>query len=213
MAPSVTHDYLLFVGASIVLCIVPGPDMIYLLARCVSQGRKAGVMAALGFNVGGYVHLAAATLGLSAVLATSATAFVVVKWLGAAYLVHLGVRSLLRRSSDPVSLDDAGDRQRSARTIFLQAFLSDVLNPKVALFFLALLPQFVKARGASPTAQLVTLGVTVNVVAICINLLIVLLATRITASLRQSAVVRARLNTAMGLVLVALGLRVAAEAR
>jgi threonine/homoserine/homoserine lactone efflux protein len=207
------HDYLLFVGASIVLCIVPGPDMIYLLARCVSQGRKAGVMAALGFNVGGYVHLAAAILGLSAILATSATAFVVVKWIGAAYLVHLGVRAL-RGSSALVSLDDtADDRRRSARTIFLQAFLSDVLNPKVAVFFLALLPQFVKTRGASPTAQLVTLGVTVNVIAICVNLLIVLLATRITVSLRRSAIVRARLNRAMGLVLVALGLRLAAEAK
>ena len=88
------HAYLLFCGASLLLCLSPGPDMIYLLSRCVAQGRRAGVVAALGINTGGWVHLIAAVTGLSAILATSATAFTVVKWVGAAYLVYLGVRIL-----------------------------------------------------------------------------------------------------------------------
>src|SRR5882724_10059354 len=85
------HSYLLFVGAAIVLVIVPGPDMAYMLARCIAQGRRAGVLAAVGFHLGGYVHLTAAVLGLSAILATSSVAFSVVKWVGAAYLVYLGI--------------------------------------------------------------------------------------------------------------------------
>src|SRR5204863_7476486 len=92
------HSYLLFCGASLALCASPGPDMVYLLSRCVAQGRRAGVVAALGINTGSYVHLLAAVTGLSAILATSATAFTVVKWIGAAYLFYLGARILIGRS-------------------------------------------------------------------------------------------------------------------
>jgi threonine/homoserine/homoserine lactone efflux protein len=92
------HSYLLFAGASVVLAIVPGPDMIYMLGRCVAQGRKAGLMAAIGFNLGGYAHLTAAILGLSVVIATSVVAFTAVKWLGAGYLVYLGITTLRGRN-------------------------------------------------------------------------------------------------------------------
>jgi threonine/homoserine/homoserine lactone efflux protein len=88
------HGYLLFIVASLVLAIVPGPDMMYMLSRCIAQGRRAGVMAAIGFNLGAYVHLTAAVLGLSAILATSSVAFTAVRWLGAAYLLYLGVRTI-----------------------------------------------------------------------------------------------------------------------
>ncbi len=127
------HSYLLFVTASIVLVLVPGPDMIYMLGRCIAQGRKAGLMAAMGFNLGGYSHLTAAALGLSAVLATSAVAFTAVKWLGAGYLIYLGI-STLRSKTGLIELDTTRS-SRSAKTILWQAFLSNVLNPKVAMFF------------------------------------------------------------------------------
>src|SRR5579863_2123427 len=132
------HSYLLFVLAAFALILVPGPDMMYMLGRCLAQGRRAGMLSAIGFNLGGYVHLTAAVLGLSAILATSATAFTVVKWVGAAYLVYLGLGAL-RSKQGPLASGTEAVGSRRSRTILWQAFLSDVLNPKVALFFLALL--------------------------------------------------------------------------
>lgn len=204
------HSYLLFVGASIVLVIVPGPDMLYLLGRCIVQGRKAGFMAALGFNVGGYCHLLMAVLGLSAILATSALAFSIVKWAGALYLIYLGVQTL-RNSTQALSVTAVDADRRTLRTVFWQAFLSDVLNPKVAIFFVALLPQFIDVESNNRIGQLLLLGVTVNVIAILINLMIVLFATRVTAALRENGNINALLHKFMGAVFIGLGLRLAAE--
>jgi threonine/homoserine/homoserine lactone efflux protein len=130
------HSYLLFAGASVVLVLVPGPDMIYMLSRCIAQGRKAGLMAAIGLNLGGYAHLTAATLGLSAVLAASVVWFTVIKWVGASYLIYLGIITLQSKAI-PINLDTQDVGGRDSKTI---------LNPKVAMFFLALLPQFVDTR-------------------------------------------------------------------
>jgi threonine/homoserine/homoserine lactone efflux protein len=204
------QSYLLYVGACIVLVIAPGPDMVYMLSRCIAQGKKAGLMAAIGFNLGGYAHLTAAVLGLSAILATSSLAFTVVKWLGAGYLMYLGIVALLSKSG-PLPLSTEGLTHRSARTILWQAFLSDVLNPKVAMFFLALLPQFVDTKGPHPTLQILLLGVTVNVIALPINIILVCLSAWVTESLRQNSTIATWLHKAMGAVFVALGLRLAAE--
>lgn len=202
------HSYLLFVLASIVLVIVPGPDMVYMLGRSIAQGRQAGIMAAVGFNVGGYVHLTAAMLGLSAVMATSALAFTVVKWIGAAYLIYLGVTALLSaREVVNVIAEDA----RTFRTIFWQSFTSDVLNPKVALFFLALLPQFINPQGSRPTLEILLLGVTVNMIALALNVTLVCSSARFTAALRRNATLSQWLHRAMGAMFVALGLRLAGE--
>jgi threonine/homoserine/homoserine lactone efflux protein len=212
--PSVTemtlHSYLLFVGASIVLVLVPGPDMIYMLGRCIAQGKRAGLMAAVGFNLGSYVHLTAAALGLSAVLATSAVAFNIVKWIGAAYLIYLGI-SVLRSRGGPIDVNAQSLPPVGARSILWQAFLSDLLNPKVALFFLALLPQFVSPHAAHPTLQILLLGVTVNMIAILGNVTLVLLATSVTKMLRRKTSFAARLNKAMGAMFIALGIRMAFE--
>jgi threonine/homoserine/homoserine lactone efflux protein len=190
--------------------LVPGPDMIYMLGRCVAQGRRAGIMAAIGFNLGGYTHLTAAVLGLSAVLATSAVAFTIVKWLGAGYLIYLGI-STLRSKSGPIVLDGQKLVGLSARTILWQAYLSDVLNPKVAMFFLALLPQFVNAKAAHPTQQILFLGVTSCVIALAGNFLLVALAASVTGALRRNGTVAAWLHRAMGVMFIGLGLRLAAE--
>jgi threonine/homoserine/homoserine lactone efflux protein len=184
--------------------------MIYMLGRCVAQGRKAGLMAAIGFNLGGYAHLTAAVLGLSAVIATSVVAFTVVKWLGACYLIYLGI-STLRSKAGPIVLDTQRPLGRNARTILWQAFLSDVLNPKVAMFFLALLPQFVDAKGPHPTLQILFLGVTVNVIALVCNIVLVSLSALVTASLRRNTSVSAWLQKALGATFLALGLRLAVE--
>jgi threonine/homoserine/homoserine lactone efflux protein len=198
------ENYLLFVGASILLCIVPGPDMVFLLTRCVAQGTKAGLMAAFGFNLGAYVHLTAAALGLSAILAASSFAFTVVKFVGACYLFYLGIRALISHSG-PLSLNPNGLTKDCGRAIFWQGFTSDVLNPKVAMFFIALLPQFVDAHGHHPTMQLLLLGATVNVIAITINICLVMVSARVTRVLRQNSTIAGWLHKAMGVVFVAFG--------
>lgn len=200
--------YLLFVAGSVLLVVTPGPDMAYLLARCLAQGRKAGLVAALGFNAGGYCHLAAALLGLSAMLAASPRAFTAVKWTGAAYLVYLGVRALLAPRPDPLAPADDGVPRR-LRLVFWQAFLSDVLNPKVGVFFLAFLPQFVDPAGSGRTGQLVLLGVTVCMIALAINVPLVFVASRVSERLRRSTGTAHNLTRLMGAVFIAIGVRVA----
>jgi threonine/homoserine/homoserine lactone efflux protein len=204
------HSYLLFAGASVVLAIVPGPDMIYMLGRCVAQGRKAGLMAAIGFNLGGYAHLTAAVLGLSVVIATSVVAFTAVKWLGAGYLVYLGITTLRGRNRR-INLNTHKAASAAAKTILWQVFLSDVLNPKVALFFISLLPQFVDPKGPHPTLQILLLGVTINVIALACNVMVVTLSASITASLRRNTSVSAWLQKALGATFLALGIRLAVE--
>jgi threonine/homoserine/homoserine lactone efflux protein len=204
------ESYLLFVLASVALCIAPGPDMIFILSSTLGQGKKAGRMAAIGINVGGYVHLFAAALGLSAILMASALAFTIVKWVGACYLVYIGIQ-VLRSKQNPLTIDGAGVTEQSPRRLFWQGFLSDVLNPKVAIFFLAFLPQFVSVDAEHPTLQIIFLGVTTNVIAIIINLLLVYFAGSLTGRLRSNEKIAARLNKFMGLVFIALGLRLAGE--
>ena len=203
------HSYQLFVLAALALVLAPGPDMLYMLGRCVGQGRRAGILSALGISLGGLVHITVAVLGLSTILAASATAFTVVKWVGAAYLVYLGLSTLWRRPA-PLAVDAQAAAVRGC-TILWQAFLSDVLNPKVALFFLALLPQFVERGAPHPALQILFLGLTVSVIALPTNLLIVCCADRITGSLRRNASVSLWLRKGLGVLFIALGLRIAAE--
>jgi threonine/homoserine/homoserine lactone efflux protein len=144
----------LFVTASLALLLVPGPAVLYIVTRSVDQGRKAGFASVAGIEVGTLFHIAAAALGLSALLASSALLFDIVKYLGAAYLIYLGVRKLL--SKDEIA--EVSLRQQNLRQIFKQGVVVNVLNPKTALFFFAFLPQFVDpARGSVPL-QIIILG-------------------------------------------------------
>lgn len=205
------HTYLLFIVAVVVLCIVPGPDMAYMLARTVTQGRRAGLVAAVGINAGGYVHVLAAVLGLSAVLAASSTAFTILKWIGACYLTWIGIQALMTRSTSPTSAAAHGPAV-STRRIFLEGFLSDVLNPKVAIFFLALLPQFVtKDAEIGVTAQLLILGTTCNCVAIAINVVLVFCASAATTAIRKHGGWVTWLHRASGALFIGLGIRLAKE--
>jgi threonine/homoserine/homoserine lactone efflux protein len=147
----------LFVVAALVLAVTPGPAVLYLVTRSVSQGRAAGLVSCLGIATGGLVHVAAAALGLSALVATSALAFNAVKYAGAAYLVWLGLRKL---TQTPKPLEDAAAAApaHSRRRVFWEGVVVNVLNPKTALFFLAFLPQFVAPERGSVPLQLVALG-------------------------------------------------------
>ena len=145
---------LAFAGASFLLLIIPGPAVLYILNRSVSDGRTVGLAAVAGLEFGNLVHAIAAAAGLSAVLATSATAFNAVKWLGALYLIAVGVRTLLRKP-DPMDADRA---TTSPTKSFTQGIVVNVLNPKVALFFLSFLPQFIDPDKGSAGIQALVLG-------------------------------------------------------
>lgn len=145
-----------FVAAALVLLLIPGPGVLYIVARSLSQGHRAGLISVLGLSVGALVHVAAATAGLSAILLTSATAFGLVKALGAGYLIYLGIRTLLAR---PPTAGVEASALRSLYRLFTDGVLVSVLNPKIAVFFLAFLPQFVDpSRGPVPQ-QVLLLGI------------------------------------------------------
>jgi len=145
----------LFIAAALVLLITPGPAVLYIVARSIDQGRRAGLVSMLGVHAGTLVHVAAAAAGLSALLAASAMAFSVVKYLGAAYLIFLGVRRLLDRTT---SVTSRRPERRHLRRAFLDGVVVNVLNPKTALFFLAFLPQFVMTARGDVGAQVLGLG-------------------------------------------------------
>src|SRR5438309_3341025 len=150
------HDFGLFLAAGILLNLTPGPDTVYILGRSVAQGREAGVASALGICVGSIFHTCAAALGLSAILATSAFAFGAIKMLGGAYLVFLGIKILLDRRKH-LSLP-SNFRRRSIAAAFRQGVLTNILNPKVALFFLAFLPQLLDPAPHVKVLALLILG-------------------------------------------------------
>jgi threonine/homoserine/homoserine lactone efflux protein len=153
------HAYVLFVAAALALLLVPGPAVVYVVARSVSGGRLTGLVSVLGIELGTLTHVAFAAAGLSAIVASSVVAFSVVKWLGAAYLVYLGLRQILGRG-DKEEDAELSYGEDSRFRVFYQSVLVQILNPKVALFFLAFLPQFVDpSRGAAWT-QIVVLGAT-----------------------------------------------------
>ena len=222
------EQWLLFVAAGLVLNLTPGPDVLFIVTRSLRSGLRAGLVAACGISGGCFVHIAAAALGIGALLATSATAFTVLKWVGAAYLVYLGVRMLFARDAAlpaqlvgkpgagtgvgeavpgaPGALSPAAP---SLRAIFWSGFATNALNPKVALFFLAFLPQFIGPAVENKTVAFLLLGLVFNLNALWVGWLWALGAS---ALARRMAVVRqglAWLERGAGALFVGFGLRLA----
>lgn len=169
-----TTTLLAFVAAALVLLLTPGPGVMYVVTRSVSQGQRAGLVSVLGLATGALVHVLAAAAGLSVVVATSATAFTFVKLAGAAYLVYLGIRTL--RASRPAALSPV--HEAPMRRIFIDGVVVSTFNPKIAIFFLAFLPQFVRPGGAPVPVQLLVLGGTYVALAILTDGLYALVAAR-----------------------------------
>ncbi|WNG26727.1 LysE family translocator [Cystobacter fuscus] len=196
-----------FLAATLALNVTPGPDMLYVVARSVSEGRKAGIVSALGIAAGCLVHTFAIAAGLSGLLMAVPLAFEVVKLTGAAYLLYLGVRALLSR--DDTGL--AAPTVESARlwAIFRQGVVTNVLNPKVALFFLAFLPQFVDPKRGPVSAQLVLLGFLFNASGTLVNTVVALVSSGAGRWTKRRAGSSTLFKRATGLVFVGLGLRLA----
>jgi threonine/homoserine/homoserine lactone efflux protein len=193
----------IFVLASLALLVVPGPAVLYIVARSIDQGRAAGLVSVLGVTVGSAVHIVAAALGLSAVLVGSATAFNVVKYAGAAYLIVLGIRKL--RERDRLVQVDLPDRAR-LWSIFRQGVIVNILNPKTALFFFAFLPQFVTVSDGSPAPQILMLGVVFLILALASDGTYALLSARVGALLRGNVRFARMQRRLAGCVFLGLGL-------
>lgn len=200
--------WLVFFSAALALNLSPGPDLIYILSRSIADGRRVGLASAAGVCTGAFVHVLAASLGLSAILATSATAFAAVKYVGAAYLVYLGIQSLRSAGATWRSAGSPG-KDVSPWAAFRQGVLIDVLNPKVAVFFMAFLPQFVRPGHGSEPLQLVMLGTLVICVAIVVEACFVLAASKATRIFRANPTVSVWLDRFLGSVLIGLGIRLA----
>jgi RhtB (resistance to homoserine/threonine) family protein len=210
----------LFILSGWLLNLTPGPDVFYILANGLRGGWRAGVVAALGITAGCFVHIFAAAVGVSALITASATAFTVLKWLGAAYLVWVGVQML--RASTPknatnliaTSADEiSANGLKSLKTVFIQGFWTNALNPKVALFFLAFLPQFITPGAPQPTLAFLLLGLLFNLNAVPINLGYALLAAW--AARRMGAVRRGMhwLERCAGALFVGFGIKLALSAK
>jgi len=205
------HDFALFITTGILLNLTPGPDTLYILGRSVAHGRRAGVASAFGISIGSVFHTCAAALGLSAILATSAWAFMFVKLAGAAYLIFLGVRALLENQHELAM--PAHFKRRGAAAAFRQGIVTNILNPKVALFFLAFLPQFIDANAPSKTIAFVVLGLTFVTTGTIWCLVLAWFSSAFSARLRANGTMTDLLNRAVGSLFIFLGLRLAIVAR
>lgn len=200
----------LFITTGLLLNMIPGPDTFYILARTLAQGRRAGILSALGISAGCLVHTFGAAVGLSAILVTSATAFMVVKLCGAAYLVYLGLQMLFHSSSQDASTEPALN-EATGRMIFAQAVLTNVLNPKVAVFFLAFLPQFVSNTTHQTFLPFLFLGLVFIFNGTLYCLLLVLFASALSRKFKANQRTSILLKRLTGGLFVGLGFKLAAE--
>ena len=201
--------WLLFLSTAIALNIAPGPDVIYILTKTIANGRKIGFASSLGVCTGALFHVFAAAIGLSAILVTSSLAFTVVKFIGVGYLLYLAYQSF---NSAGTYLNIRSKQARKKETFwgaFKQGVLIDILNPKVAIFFMAFLPQFVRVGHGSVPMQLLVLGILIILIAIVVEFAYVLLASVLTNKINNSRTFSRWLDWLVGTIFVALGIRLA----
>lgn len=203
------YNFSLFVMAVLLLNATPGPDTAYIVGRSIAQGRTAGLLSALGISAGCCVHALASAIGLSAVIAASATAFTVIKLAGGAYLVYLGLRMILCTSGVETSEGARPEPGRSLRMIFWQAMLTNVLNPKVVLFFLAFIPQFVHADASHKTMGFLLLGIVFTLISTVWNSGTAFLAGTLSRRAGRNPRFRLWLERTVGAAFVGLGLKLA----
>ena len=201
------HSLWLFVLSGVLLNITPGPDTAYIVGRSAQIGWRGGAAAALGISAGCLVHVFAAAIGLSALLAASSVAFTAIKWIGAAYLIYTGIKMLLTQAASPATV--TVPRATALRQVFWQGALTNALNPKVALFFLAFLPQFVDAEAPGKALAFVVLGLIFIGTGTLWGLGVAAFAAKAAGRIRQSGRALVWLNRALGAMFIGLGVRVA----
>lgn len=197
-------NYGVFIISAIMLNLTPGADTMYILGNSISNGKKVGIMSALGINTGCIIHTVMAALGLSAILTKSAYAFKIIKYLGASYLIYLGIRSLISKSSMLVKKDD--NKKNSIKKIYFQGVITNVLNPKVALFFLAFLPQFINPNNTYGAIPFLLLGFTFVITATTWSIILAVFSSYIIENISKKFGLANSLNKITGIIFIVLGL-------
>ena len=205
------NDWLLFAGAALLMVLTPGPNMVYLISRSICQGRRAGVISLFGVVAGFLVHMFTAAVGLTALFMAVPLAYEILKWAGAAYLLYLAWQAVKPGARSPFEARDLP--QDSPRKLFAMGFLTNLLNPKIAVFYLAIFPQFVSPEHGSVFVQSVVLGLTQIVFSFSVNLGIALSAAKLARWFQHNRRWLAVQRYVMGGVLAALAVRLAAEQR
>lgn len=210
----ITH-FEFFVAAVFLLNVTPGPDTAYIVGRSVAQGRSAGLMSALGISAGCCVHSLACAFGLTALLAASATAFTVIKFVGAIYLIYLGARLIFAKAAANQTAGGAraAGAPKSLRQVFLQGFWTNVLNPKVVLFFVSFFPQFVTAGSGHQAPAFLTLGAVFVVMSMVWNSFVAWIAGSVTRRFSGQPLVKQWLDRGVGGAFVGLGIKLATASR
>ncbi len=203
-----TENLAVFVGTGILLNLFPGPDTIYIIGRSLSQGKAAGVCAALGISTGAIVHTLLGAFGLSAILATSASAFMILKYAGCAYLIYQGIRLFIERPQQTDMTDGKRPRVRLQR-IYRQGAVTNILNPKVAVFFLAFLPQFISFSSPNKPFSFIFLGALFVTTGTIWCLIVAVFASSLSRRMRKSEVMSNRLRKLNGTIFILLGLKLA----
>jgi threonine/homoserine/homoserine lactone efflux protein len=207
----IIENFWLFALTGLLLNLTPGNDMLYVIARSSGGRTKAGMISALGIGAGCLVHILAAVAGLSALIAQSALAFNIIKYAGAAYLIYLGLRSLLKKNK--VFVAPGKVQSLPFKRIFWQGVFTNVLNPKVALFFLAFLPQFIDLHRGNTGLQILFLGTWFDVVGTIVNILVALLFGRLSGWLSRSSKFVQWQERITGMILIGIGIKVALESK
>ncbi|WP_233835847.1 LysE family translocator [Paraburkholderia sp. ZP32-5] len=203
----------LFIGSVVLLNLTPGPDMAYVAGQSLAHGRRAGILSALGVSLGGCMHTMACAFGVSAVIAASPAIFNAIRWVGAIYLVYLGV-STLRWSGRGSSKDIVTPiRRLSSRALLLRGFLTNVGNPKVLLFYIAFLPQFVETGGPRKTLALLVLGALMIVLGMVTDSLLACCAAMVARSMKKQVAIGRWLHRVVGATFVGIGIRIAITTR
>ena len=197
-----------FLIAGLIMNLTPGADTMYILSRSLAQGKKAGILSALGISTGAIIHTLFATLGLSIILAKSSMAFEIVKYLGAAYLLFLGAKTIFKKADRTFELNNENGIV-SYKQIYFSGVLTNVLNPKVALFFLAFLPQFIDPEYARSSVPFLLLGLTFLMTGTIWCLILAVFASNLSARLRKSYIVKRWLEKITGGIFIAIGLKLA----
>ena len=198
-----------FLIAALILNITPGADTMYILGRSISQGKKAGILSALGISAGSLIHCIVAAFGLSVIIATSAISCGIIKYLGAGYLIVLGVKVLMKKSNKEFEFEKLNPKKTSNWNIFVSGILTNILNPKVALFFLAFLPQFINANNTTNALPFIVLGLTFIATGTIWCLALAWFSAKLSDKIRKNYRIKIWLDKITGGIFIALGVKLA----
>ena len=202
--------WFIFISAAVILNISPGPDLLYLVSKTISYGKRSGFATSLGLGTGAMIHTLFVSLGISVIISKSIIVFTVIKYIGAVYLIYLGFRALCSGGIKQTAFHDIKKRESFLKS-YIQAIIIDITNPKVAIFFIAFLPQFYRHNNSSQFVQFMTLGFIIVLIGFAVESIVILLSDKITEQLKQKPFISGLFDKLFGGILIGLGVKLVFE--